>query len=119
MASDAWIVSSGRVLASAMVVTDRRERRRGLLGRTDFDGALVLHHCRSIHTIGMKFPIDVAYLDNDHRVIKIAQVGRYRVCAPMGQATTVIEARRGAFERWGLHHGDVVEIRPVDESGHR
>lgn len=119
MASDAWIVSSGRVLASATVVTSRRERRRGLLGRADFDGALVLPHCRWIHTIGMKFPIDVAYLDDGHRVVKITRVGRYRVCAPVGRAATVVEARHGAFERWGLRPGDVVEIRPVDDSGHR
>ncbi|MGA0878647.1 MAG: DUF192 domain-containing protein [Ilumatobacteraceae bacterium] len=119
MASDAWIVSSGRVLASAKVVTGRRERRRGLLGRDDFDGALVLPHCRWIHTIGMKFSIDAAYLDETQRVIKVDGVGRNRFCAPVRQAVTVIEARRGAFERWGLHQGDILEVRSATEPSHR
>lgn len=115
MASDAWIVSSGRVLASAQVATTRRERRRGLLGRQGFDGALVLPRCRWIHTMGMRFALDVAFLDGENRVIKVTDVGRFRFSPPVGGARTVIEAERGAFTRWGLHLDDVIEIRQASE----
>jgi len=115
MASDAWIVSSGRVLASAQVATTRRERRRGLLGRQGCDGALVLPRCRWVHTVGMRFALDVAFLDGENRVVKVADVGRFRLCAPVGGARTVIEAERGAFARWGVRLNDVIEIRPVTD----
>ncbi len=111
MTTEAWIVSAGRVLASAHIAADRAERRRGLLGRDSFDGAFVLPQCRSVHTIGMRFPIDVAFLDTDHRVNKIISMKRFRVCIPVRQPTTVIEAQSGAFERWGVRIGDVIDIR--------
>ncbi|MGB0113425.1 MAG: DUF192 domain-containing protein, partial [Ilumatobacteraceae bacterium] len=66
----AWLVSDARVLASAELASTRSERRRGLLGRTDIEGAFVIEPCRWIHTIGMRFPIDVAYLDRDGVVVK-------------------------------------------------
>ena len=74
----AWLVSEARVLASAELAQGRRGRGRGLLGRTSIDGALVLAGCRWIHTIGMKFALDVVYLDADGVVVKIARMPRGR-----------------------------------------
>ena len=110
----AWLVSDSRVLASAQIAVDRRSRRRGLLGRDDIDGAMVLEPCRWVHTIGMRFDIDVAYLDRDGYVLRTATMARHRVALPAPRAHRVIEARAGSFERWGLHPGDTVEVR-VDE----
>lgn len=107
----AWLVSDARVLASAEVARDRRAKGRGLLGRTSVDGALVLEGCRWIHTIGMRIPIDVAYLDPEGVVVKIVRMAPNRIGAPVRAARTVIEAEAGAVERWGLHLGDVVEVR--------
>ena len=72
----AWLVCDARVLASAEVADTRRARRRGLIGRDSMEGALVIAPCRWIHTIGMKFPIDVAYLDPDGVVVKTIQMQR-------------------------------------------
>ena len=107
----AWLVSDARVLASAQVADDRSSRRRGLLKLDDFEGALVIEPCRWIHTVGMRFPIDVAYRDADDVVIKTIQMHRNRVGVPVGRARSVIEAEAGAFARWGLRVGDVVEVR--------
>lgn len=114
----AWLVCDARVLASAEVAESRRDRRRGLLGRDSIEGALVIEPCRWIHTIGMKFPIDVAYLDPEGVVVKTIQMQRYRMGIPVWNASSVIEAEAGAFGRWGLRVGDRIEIRP-DESDHR
>ena len=107
----AWLVSKTRVLASAELADDRRSRRRGLLGRDDLDGALVLTPCSWVHTIGMRFDLDVAHLDDDGLVLRTTRMNRNRVGRPVPGARTVIEATAGAFERWGLHTGDVIEIR--------
>jgi len=107
----AWLVSNARVLASAEVAHSRSARRRGLLGRDHLDGALVIEPCRWIHTLGMRFAIDVAYLDDDGVVVKTAQMSRFRLGAPVRQARWVIEAEAGAFERWGLRVGQEVEVR--------
>lgn len=108
----AWLVTDdARVLASADVAESRTDRRRGLLGRDHLEGALVLRRCRWIHTIGMRFALDVAYLDERGEVIKTMQMHRHRVGVPVWRARQVIEAEAGAFGRWGLHVGDVVEVR--------
>jgi uncharacterized membrane protein (UPF0127 family) len=107
----AWLVCDAHVLASADVADSRSARRRGLLGRDSLDGALVIAPCRWIHTVGMRFPLDVAYLDSDGVVVKTIQMQRHRVGIPVWQARTVVEAEAGAFVRWGLRVGDRIEIR--------
>lgn len=108
----AWIVDNGRVLASAELLDSPRARAKGLLGRPGVAGVVVLQPCRWIHSVGLRFPIDVAYLDGDGKVLKVAHVGRHRLCAPVRRARTVIEAESGAFARWNLRVGDIIEITP-------
>jgi uncharacterized protein len=49
-------------------------RRRGLAGlrKIDPDEALLMPRCRSIHTFGMRFAIDVVFLDGQGDVVRIA-----------------------------------------------
>jgi uncharacterized membrane protein (UPF0127 family) len=105
------LVSSGRVLASTEVADGRRARARGLLGRDGMEGALVLQRTRWIHTLGMRFALDVAFLDGDGHVVKTMRMKPHRVGVPVLPARTVLEAEAGAFSRWGLRVGDVVELR--------
>jgi uncharacterized membrane protein (UPF0127 family) len=105
------VTDDARVLASAEVADSRTARRNGLLGRDHMEGALVLTPCRWIHTLGMRFPIDVAFLDDDGMVVKTMQMRRHRIGVPVWRASLVIEAEAGAFARWGLHVGDVIEVR--------
>ena len=107
----AWLVTEGRVLASCESATDRKARRRGLLRRDGIEGALVLRNCRWVHTLGMRFAVDVAYLDQNGVVVKTVHMRRHRVGAPVWRARSVVEAQEGAFGRWGLRVGDVVELR--------
>ncbi len=107
----AWLVTEGRVLASCESATQRRTKGRGLLGRDSIEGALVLTNCRWVHTLGMRFALDVAYLDEKGIVVKTVHMRRQRVGAPVWRARAVIEAQEGAFGRWGLRVGDVVEVR--------
>ncbi len=82
---------------------------------------MVLTPCRWVHTIGMRFPLDVAYVGEDGVVLKAVRMGRHRLGMPVPKAAWVIEAEAGAFERWGLAIGDVVEVRegsaPAAEAG--
>jgi uncharacterized membrane protein (UPF0127 family) len=64
--------------------------------------------------MGMRFPIDVAYLDDEGNVIKTMQMHRNRVGVPVWRGDQVIEAEAGAFARWGLRVGDVIDVREDD-----
>ena len=82
-------------------------------GRDAVDGAFVIQSCRWVHTFGMRFPIDVAFVDDGGVVVKImANAHQARTRHGGERGSWVIEARpAGAFERWGLAVGDVVELR--------
>jgi hypothetical protein len=105
------VTDDARVLASAEMADARSARRKGLLGRDGLVGVLALRPCRWVHTIGMKFPIDVAFVSDDGVVVKTMYMNRNRIGVPVWRASVVIEAEAGAFARWGLRVGDVVEIR--------
>jgi uncharacterized protein len=102
------------VLAAAEVAATRAERRRGLLGRDEVDGALVLRPCRQVHTFRMRFPIDVVWCAEDGRVVRIATLEPGRISRPVLRARFVIEAAAGATERWRLRVGDEVEVSGPD-----
>jgi len=110
-----WLVRSGDVLAAAEVVDGLAGRSRGLLGRTGYEGAMVLAGTRAVHTAGMRFPLDVALclgdVNSDLVVRRIVRVPPWRMTLPRAGCRTVIEAEAGAFERWGLQVGDVVKLR--------
>lgn len=110
-AGDAWLVAGGRVLASATVAESRRARRRGLIGERDPQFALVLPRCGWVHTVGMRCALDVAYLDDASRVVKVQRLAPMRLPLPVRESCTVVEAKAGSFERWGLKVGDVVQVR--------
>jgi hypothetical protein len=99
------------VLASVEIARDHRARRKGLLGKDHFEGGLLIERCRWIHTVGMRFPLDIAYLDADGHVLKTIRMHRHRIGVPVWKARSVLEAEAGAFARWGLRVGDVVELR--------
>ncbi|HET6953067.1 MAG TPA: DUF192 domain-containing protein [Acidimicrobiales bacterium] len=107
----AWLLRDGEVLASLELAESRRERARGLLGRDGIDGALLLARGRSVHTLGMRFPIDVAFCDADLRVIRVVTMPRRRVSRPVWRARQVLEAEAGSFARWNLQPGDQLEVK--------
>jgi uncharacterized membrane protein (UPF0127 family) len=107
----AWLVRGEDVLAAAEVAATRRDRRTGLLHRSDLKGALVLRPCRQVHTAGMRFAIDVAFCDQHGFVLYTATMVPWRVSKPVWRSRFVVEARAGSFDRWKLTLGDVVEVR--------
>jgi uncharacterized membrane protein (UPF0127 family) len=106
-----WLVRDGEVLAAAEVADTRRARGRGLLGRDGITGALVIRPCRQVHTMGMRFPIDVAFCDRDGVVRHLVTMSRWRVSRPVWRAAFAVEAEAGAFARWGVRAGDRIELK--------
>ncbi|MGW3517856.1 DUF192 domain-containing protein [Streptomyces hydrogenans] len=92
------------------VAASYRARRRGLLGRDGVAGAMLLTPANSVHTFGMRFPIDVAYLDRRLRVLAVVTMRPGRLGLPRPRARHVLEAEAGAMAGWGLRPGVVVTV---------
>jgi|SRR5436305_9092751 uncharacterized protein len=73
------------------------ERTRGLLGRDDLDPthAVVLARCRSVHTIGMRFAIDVVMFDAEWEVAGIRTLPPGRIGWPRRHVRHIIETAAG------------------------
>jgi uncharacterized membrane protein (UPF0127 family) len=103
--------SRGQVFRTGQPET-RRERMRGLLGRSRLapGRALLLERTRSIHTIGMRFPIAVALLDPDLVVLSVRSVPPGRLLLPRLGTRHVLECAPGV----DLQPGDRLLIVGAD-----
>lgn len=106
-----WLLRGGDVLASAEVAVQFVDRCKGLSGRRQYDGAMILTRTRGVHSWGVRFPLDVAFLDDDLHVVAVTRLRPWSVALPRRGCYHVLEARAGTFERWRLRPGDQVEIR--------
>jgi len=107
----AWLLRDGEVLATLDVADSIWARFRGLLGRDGVEGALLLRPTKSVHTLGMRFPIDVAFCDRQMVVVAVRTMRPHRLGRLRWRAHCAIEAEAGAFERWRLRVGDQLEVR--------
>jgi hypothetical protein len=107
---------TGEVIASSVEVANTSAtRRRGLLGRTGLPGgaALVISRCNAVHTIGMRFDIDVLFVDSAGCVKKVVYGMRPRRIAVSPRASLVIELAAGELARHRLSVGDQVYLAPA------
>lgn len=107
----AWLMVEDRVVASVEVVTTRHARRKGLLGRQGIEGAMLLSPTKSVHTVGMKFAIDVAHLDSDMCVLAVTTMKPGRVGRFSWRTRHVLEAEAGSLQRFGINPGVQIEVR--------
>jgi uncharacterized membrane protein (UPF0127 family) len=101
------------LLARNVLVADQgATRRKGLLGRKLLapDEGLWILPCEAIHTFGMKFPIDLIYLDHRHRAIKVCcDVPPWRLSACLA-ARSVLELAAGTIRDSQTRPGDSLSL---------
>lgn len=94
--------ATGQTVCGRCTVADRPWiRLRGLLGRDllEPDEGMLFSHTGSVHTYGMKFPIDVVFLDKGLTVLSVhSHVGKSRAVKHKGASWT-LELPAGAARR--------------------
>lgn len=71
-----------------------------LLDEVEPGDALLIPGCRSVHTFGMRFPIDVVFLDLDGRAVWLERELPPRRVAGVLAAGSVLETRGGEADRF-------------------
>jgi len=87
------------------------ERSRGLLGRDGIATGLVLRPASSVHTLGMRFPIDVAYVDKSGKVLAVITMPPGRLGLPRLRCRWILETEAGRCAKWGIAPGRVLSLR--------
>jgi uncharacterized membrane protein (UPF0127 family) len=89
----------------------------GLLGERELlpgDGLLIVPS-QGVHTLGMRFAIDVAVLDGDWTVIAMRRnVRPFRMTRVFWKAAAVLELRSGTLDSSGTLVGDALEFSRPD-----
>jgi uncharacterized membrane protein (UPF0127 family) len=103
------------VATSVEIAATRSSRRRGLLGRDRLAEAtaMLLAPCAAVHTAGMRFAIDVVFVDRQGYAVKVVRDLRpWRIALASG-ARAVIEMPAGSL-RWGeVLPGDRLYLTPA------
>jgi uncharacterized protein len=95
------------VMLSVRTTQSALERMRGLLGRPALKvgEVMVIEPCNMVHTVGMRYPIDVVFVDRSGCVLKVSpavQPLRFRAC---WGARLVVELASGEAARRGWATG--------------
>ena len=103
-------------IGARIAVADHGARRRkGLLGRNGLDPGegLWIVPCEAVHTFGMRFAIDLIYLDRNKRVVKTRQsVGAARISGSLS-AHSILELPPGTVSATETQRGDQIEFVSV------
>lgn len=108
-------LTRGTILADrATAAATSRERRTGLLRHESLvEGeGLWIAPCEAIHTFGMKFSIDVVFLDRSRRIVKIREALPARRIAVCLRAHSVLELPAGTVRRTATAVGDQLAFEP-------
>ena len=103
------------VCARCEIADKALQRMHGLLGRDGLQPGegMLIKPASSVHTMFMRFPIDVVFLDRAHRIVGIAHTLRPWRAAGARRAKAALELPAGTAAAHGLEVGDVLTIEPV------
>ncbi|MBS0192677.1 MAG: DUF192 domain-containing protein [Proteobacteria bacterium] len=98
-------MTEDRVVAARLLVTrGPLERMRGLLWRPPLQRgeAMYFAHCNAVHTVGMRYAIDIAFLDASGMILRIVSaLDPMRMAACM-RAKATVEFAAGECARAGI-----------------
>jgi len=93
-------------------------RLLGLLGTTEVDPqfGLHIHPCNGIHTFGMKYPVDVLFLDDDGLVVEAkCKLPVNKMTKLVPSAKSVVELPPGSIDRHLIEVGDHLDLDADEE----
>ncbi len=107
--------ANNNVLADKLLVADNFfARLKGLIGKKSLEPGegLLLVPCNSVHTMFMKFDIDVIFLDAGYKILKmIPGLVPWRISIPVPGAKYVLELPPGTIKATGTKTGDCLVVQ--------
>jgi uncharacterized membrane protein (UPF0127 family) len=109
---------SGASLGDRVRVADSWwSRFRGLLGTPPLQAGegLLIDPCRGVHMFGMRYPIDVAFLDRTGTIVGICRGLAPGARSPFVRAArSALELPAGTLDAAGISEGDTLTLSPLE-----
>jgi uncharacterized protein len=110
----ALITAGNRTIVERVRIADTHwTRLKGLLGTHGLDpnSGLWIVPCRQVHMFGMRYAIDVVFLDHDRAIVGLVpELKPWRVSPKISTAHSAIELPAGTIARCGLALGTPLTI---------
>jgi len=100
-------------LGDVLVADTLFTRTKGLLGTKDLAAwnGLLIKPCKQVHTLGMRFPISVWYIDHENRIISIIDTLMPNRIAPcVRDSLYILEFPEKWAELMNTSEGDCLEL---------
>lgn len=106
------------VASRVRLAGNSHDRRIGLshCRQLDPQEGLLLSPCEAIHTFGMRFPLDVLFIDPGGKVRALRQGLRPRRMAACWRARSTLELAPGAIRASATGEGDLLEFLNLSEA---
>ena len=99
------------LLSDVRVANNPWIRFKGLMftSNSESKNGLFIPNCNWIHTLFMRYPIDVVYLDANYKVVDVDSVVKpWRMCMPRFKAKHILELSQGSINN-SLSTGEVLK----------
>ncbi|MBO8137535.1 MAG: DUF192 domain-containing protein [Desulfotomaculum sp.] len=108
-------VTRGVILAKKINMAETfKSRLKGLIGTSSLPKghALLIKPCASVHTFFMQYPIDVVFLNEDNRIIRVIHsLPPYRLGPIVRGAKKVLELPADICRHTGTRTGDLLRFK--------
>jgi len=106
----AILLMDGVEVAPVEIAHSYAERARGLLGRDGVATGLVLRPGTSVHTMGMRFAIDVVFVRRSGQVLAVVPMVPNRMGRPRPRSAWILETEAGRAREWGIEPGRMLSL---------
>ena len=89
------------------------QRLFGLIGKKSIsrEEGFFIPRCRRVHTWGMRFPIDVVFINGSNYVIAVVEnLGPWKISAPIKNVWGCLELKAGGAREHGIVVGSCLVI---------
>jgi len=104
-------VNSDYVIQNVRKTSNFLERMRGLLGSSELkaDEGLLIVPCSSVHTLGMRYAIDLVFLDKQFTIVKTVSALKPWRMAVSNASSMVLELAADSMDTLQLSTGQQLE----------
>ena len=105
-------LKSQEIIATLKFANSYFSRLKGLMFKKKLDYVLVLKPksnlriSSSVHSLFMRFAIDLVFLDNKKKVVEVAKLSPWKFYIPKRSADYILEMKQGSIEKYQIAIGD-------------
>lgn len=99
------------------IATKFKDRLVGLMfrDRIDDEYGLYIPNCRSVHTLFVRFKLDLVWVNKNFEVVKIVkEMNTWRMSSIVFKAYGVVELAPGVIDKLSIRPGDKLKLEMVE-----